>query len=191
MKKLILCMVMLFSFGALAEDLVAQIEPKIVQYLPEDLLEYQYSGFVQFGGDLGYGLRYEKLYELEHYADIYVWPKKPSTRELSHEQLVNSYSKLALSEIFYAELQGQYKSVKVLDQFIVEDDLGKKTAFTKMSFLRQNLDTVSYLAITESEGKIIKVRISLANNSLNQSREDLQDFILKIFTEIRNNIAYS
>lgn len=151
-----------------------------------DIEGYAYNNTHHYPEGLGYSLRYIKLKESEHYADVYVWPTQDNA-SLAHKELVYNITRQSVGDIFAAEEKGYYVNVKVVDQGVSEV---AETVTTKstITFLKNNLSILSFLYVTEFDGNFIKVRISLKKNEYNLARKDIDTFATKVLFEMKRKI---
>ncbi len=149
--------------------------------------QYRYIALQEYGGELGYSLRYSKQTEQNHFADVYIWPVHQQLNDFSHKDIVYAMSNSAEQDIYTAEKYGAYSNVKLLDrseQFMTDDMMVTRQRFT---FIRNHLLTLSFLYLTEYQGKVLKIRLSLADNEFNQTRKDIDTFALSLFEQIIEN----
>lgn len=177
----------IFVLFALILNVSADTKPMIVDLLPEELRGYSYVNFYNFNSDLGYSLRYAKKTEDKNYADIYIWPVSKEAKGYSHHDIVLITTKMALDDIYTMQQSGAYSNVVELSNETANVD-GLIIARCKLSMLRENLKIVSYLYVTEHKGKLLKIRITLPDNEINRSREDIENFAIEMFINIMDNI---
>lgn len=166
---------------------VQNSEPKLVNLLPAKIHGYEYFDYKNFEGDLGYRLRFIKEHDDNHIADIYIWPVSTETLKYPHREIVLSVAEGALNDIYTVQEAGVYSNVKVLDGKEYNNN-GQIMAMYKLTMLRQNLNSISYLYVTEFGDKYLKLRISLPDNEVNREREDIEQFMLDLLNRIINNI---
>ena len=166
----------------------ANEQPGIVELLPKELHNYSYVGQHNYGGNLGYSLRYAKSSEYKHYADIYIWPAPKEASEYPHKIVVESVTEASLGDIYAAQEQGAYDNLALLEGLIYDTD-GQILTMHKLSMLKGNLKSISYLFVTEYKGKLLKARVTLPDNEANRAREDVQEFVVELINTIIENIA--
>lgn len=162
-------------------------EPDIVKYLSKDLEGYQLVKARTHKEGRVFSIRYNKVKESNHSADVYIWPK-PKNANANHQDFVSAATQRGIRDIFSLQKSGHYENVKILEQgqLKVDDTIITKSS---LSFLKRNLSTISHLYITQVEDKILKVSISLPNNETNLSRSDIDIFSSKILLEIKSQLA--
>ena len=89
--------------------------------------------------------------------------------------------------IYTMQQSGAYSNVVELSNETANVD-GLIIVRCKLSMLRENLKIVSYLYVTEHKGKLLKIRITLPDNEINRSREDIENFAIEMFINIMDNI---
>ncbi|MDX1451238.1 MAG: hypothetical protein R3183_01685 [Oleiphilaceae bacterium] len=162
-------------------------EPRIIRFLPEMLQGYRYEDYENYGGNLGYSLRYRKENEPYHMADFFIWPVSKEALKYPHKDIVFSVADGSLQDIYSAQDAGLYNKVEVLESNAYDTN-GKILVVTKLSMLRDNLSSLSYLVVTEHRGKYIKARASFADNSANRERGDIAVFLVDFINQIIRNI---
>jgi len=167
--------------------MVQNTEPKLVNLLPEKIHGYEYFDYKKFEGDFGYRLRFIKEHDDSHIADIFIWPVSTETLKYPHREIVLSVAEGALNDIYNVQDAGVYSNVKVLDGKEYNNN-GQIMAMYKLTMLRKNLNSISYLYVTEFGGKYLKLRISLPDNEVNREREDIEPFMLDLLNRIINDI---
>ena len=158
-------------------------EPQIVSQLPKEMTDYTYEGYHIFPAGYGYSLRYRNLFQERHYADIYIWPVHPEHTNTPHNDLVTAFSKGAVSDIFTAQEQGKYSDVKVLSEetFIVN---GKNVSEHTLSYKDSGVPVFSYVFVSESNGELLKARLTLKDTARNQQLTEPKEFVSDVFQHI-------
>ena len=165
-------------------------EPAIANLLPVQITNYKYSGYRLYGEGLGYSLRYKYINENYHFADIYVWPTPEQAKKYSHKEIVYGVTNSGIRDIYSMQSKGHYNNVKIL----------KKRAYTnqdntltmhKITMLRGNVESLSFLYVTEFNGILLKARISMPDNTANRKRKDTKEFAVGIFNQIIKNIKHA
>lgn len=168
----------------------ADLEPNIIQFLPPQLEGYQYEKYKNYGGKLGYSLRYRKDLERHHFADFFIWPVSKETMKYAHKEIVFSVAEGNLNDIYTAQEVGMYSNIEVLTNKAYDTD-GQILVITKLSMLRGNLSSLSYLVVTEYRGNYIKARVSFPDNEANRKRDDIEPFVVEFINEIIGSIEHA
>ncbi len=157
--------------------------PPIVQKIPKEVQGYHYVAFKDFGGAMGLSLRYDKEKEIRHNADVYVWSVPENLKEESHRVKVYVETIGALKGIFLFAEAGHYSNIKFLEKgaYGVEEAM---TTVHKMSMRKSGEDILSFLYVSEYQGHMLKVRISMLDTGFNRARKDMNQFVHQIFTDI-------
>jgi hypothetical protein len=171
----------------LNNDTIQNSEPKLINLLPDKNHGYEYLNYKKFEGDFGYRLRFIKEHEDSHTADIYIWPVSKETLKYPHREIVLNLAEGALNDVYTVQETGRYSNVEVLDGKEYNNN-GQVMAMYKLTMLRQNLNSISYIYVSEFGGKYLKLRISLPDNVVNRDRSDIEPFVLDLLNSIINNI---
>ena len=162
-------------------------QPRIVSYLEPEYSGYVYRDYHVYEQGLGYSLRFDSKNESLNYADIYVWPAGEEAKGYSHKDLVLGATKASIDDIYSVQKAGHYSNVDIIDR-AAYDNNGMILTVHKIVLLRNNLQSLSLLYITEADGKLLKARITLPDNEPNRNRTDTDQFVVQIFNLIVANI---
>lgn len=159
----------------------------IVDVLPTEIEGFVYRGAKSYPDPWGYSLRYQ--FEKNHvtYADVYIYPVPKGMEGRSHEGIVAAMSNQAIEEIGYATEQGAYSEYNVIENRSFKVS-ARQVIRTDVLLVKNNLESYSLLFITESNAKLIKVRMTMADNESNRKNGTWQKFVESIFTTIIDNI---
>lgn len=158
-----------------------------MDFLPAKLEGFSYENSTTYPAPWGYSLRYGKNTTHRTYSDIYIYPIPKEANGYKHEEIVYGITKEALREIEYAKEKGAYSEFKVISKgtFYLN---GKLATRVEIFLVRNNLSSYSLLYVTESEGKLIKARMTMPDNESNRNNESWNKFIDKVFSIILSNI---
>ena len=107
-----------------------------------------------------------------------------------HLQWEYGVTNAGIRDIYSMKSKGHYNNVKIL----------KKRAYTnqdntltmhKITMLRGNVESLSFLYVTEFNGILLKARISMPDNTANRKRKDTKEFTIEIFNQIIKNIKHT
>ena len=158
-------------------------EPSIISSISKEIVDYAYEGYHVYPSGYGYSLRYRNLYQDRHYADIYVWPVNQGDAHIAHKDLVDIYSQGGVADIFSAQDQGRYSSVKVLSKETFNVN-GKIVSKHTLSYNHSGVPVFSYLFISEFDGELLKARLTFKNTPRNRKRKEYKEFVSAIFKQI-------
>jgi hypothetical protein len=159
----------------------------ILDVLPRRIEGFTYEGSSTYPDPLGYSLRYQNDNNLHAFADIYLYPAPPGAASFTHEEIVVGVTNEALQEIDYFKQRGLYSEFKIISSGTFEIQ-GKTVSRVEIHLVKNNLVLYSLLYVTESDGKLIKARMSMPNNDANRTNEAWTRFIKSAFATIINNI---
>lgn len=165
-------------------------EPAIVKLLPVQITNYKYSGYRLYGKGLGYSLRYKFQNENYHFADIYIWPAPERAKKYSHKEIVYGVTDSGIRDIYSMQEKGHYNNVKILEKRAYTNKNNTLTMH-KITMLRGNVESLSFLYVTEFNGILLKARISMPDNTTNRGRKDIKEFAIEIFNKIIKNIKHA
>lgn len=158
-------------------------QPQIVDSLSKEIVDYVYNSYHVYPPGLGLSVRYNNLYQENHYADVYVWPVPNEMVDQSHEELIKIFAEGAISAVFSYEKQGAYSQVKVVSSQSYRHG-GLTISEHQLSYFNGEADVLSYLFMSESNGELLKARVSLDNTARNKERTEVREFVNRIFSEI-------
>ncbi len=171
-------------------SVVEKTPPPIVSHLPHRIQSYEYSGFTEYGSGLGYSLRYIKKGFKGNYADVYIWPVPKDARQYSHEEIVYAVTNGSLQDIYNMQDRGVYEKVELIDR-LAYGSSEQLVTMHQLVMLRENRKTLSFLYLTEYQGRLLKARVSLPDNDANRSSDEVRQFVSEIFNRIIENIDES
>lgn len=159
----------------------------IVEVLPQSIEGFHYGGSATYPDPWGYSLRYRSEERGNIHADIYLYAVPPESRAGGREAIIDATLDGALQEITYVMEQGEYSEVKVLgrDKITVGDHPVGRVA---LYLVRNNLAVFSLIYVTESEGRLLKVRMSMPDNKANRGSGKWDLFVREAFTVILANM---
>jgi hypothetical protein len=159
----------------------------ILDVLPKSIEGFSYKGLRVYPDPWGYSLRYRSDFDKTVYADIYLYPVPKEAMGGDPEDIVVGATNGALEEIDYATKNGMYSEFEILgrDDF---DILGKTTSQVDIYLVRNKTPLYSLLFVTESNGKLIKARMTMPHTDANRSNDAWKRFVESAFTIILNNI---
>ncbi|HEY9035666.1 MAG TPA: hypothetical protein VIM96_03040 [Pseudomonadales bacterium] len=169
-----------------ASPAVEKTPPPIVAHLPHRIGGYEYAGFTEYGPGLGYSLRYIKKGLQGNYADIYIWPVPKEAQKYSHEEIVYGVTEGSLQDIYEMQNRGIYEKVELIDR-LAYGSSEQLVTMHRLVMLRENRKTLSFLYLTEYQGRLLKARVSLPDNEANRSSDEVKQFVLEIFNRIIAN----
>lgn len=159
----------------------------IMEVLPDSIEGFSYVGSATYPQPWGYSLRYRSGASRWTHSDIYIYPAPKADKPQSHQELVVGMTRQALEEIDYAKQRGAYSSFQILDQrkFTLN---GKMATRIDMVLVKDNLVSYSLLYVTESQGKLLKVRMTMPDNEANRNNARWQRFAETVFNTIMANM---
>ncbi len=156
--------------------------PEIVQYINQSIHGYRYQDYKKFDNNLGYALRYVKEDEPTIVASVFVWPTPESTKSYSHKEIIYAVTKASLDDIYVVEKLGDYQNVNVLEAVAYDNDV--IVTKHKLSLTYQDIPRITLLYVSEHQGDLLKVRLTMDNNPKNIARQDIDQFVMAVFSEI-------
>jgi hypothetical protein len=159
----------------------------ILDVLPRQIEGFNYQGLRRYPAPWGYSLRYRNETNNAVYADLYLYPVPEELKGHEQEDIVMVKTDEALEEIDYFFKTGSYSEFEVLnrDSFQIE---GETTSRVEIYLVRDNLALYSLLFVSEKDGKLVKVRMTMPNNEANTSNDAWERFVHKAFSVILKNI---
>ena len=166
---------------------IEDLAPEILQVLPAEIDGFAYQSAKTYPTPWGYSLRYRLIDNPLVYADVFVYPVPRKIENLDHTERVKAMTDQALVEIRSATEQGDYSEVRLLDgqEFRI---LSAYTTRIDLYLVKDNLESFSLLFLTESNDKLLKVRMTMPDNYSNRNNENWQRFVESAFTVILENI---
>lgn len=162
-------------------------KPHILELIPKNVEGFRYVDYYEYPEPYGYSLRY--LYEKNNmvHSDVYLYPSGIDSKLYSHKEIVLGMTDILMNEFDITVKKGMYSefraikssSFSVLDKIVTRNDL---------YLVRDNLETYSLLFLTESNGRMIKIRMSMPNNTHNRKSTNWQKFANQIIRFILENI---
>ncbi len=160
---------------------------EILDALPREIEGFIYRGAKSYPDPWGYSLRYQLERNQLTYSDVFIYPVPGEAEGYGQKEVVISMSNQALKEIDIAKEQGLYSKYSVINRRTFEIN-GNFTIRIDIFLVKSNLESYSLLFLTESNGKLIKVRMTMADNESNRNNTAWQKFAVKVITTIFNNI---
>lgn len=160
---------------------------EILNVLPKNIEGFTYDGVRTYPEPLGYSLVYRLDGSRLTYSDIYVYPVPGKMSGHTHKQIIDDMSNQALMEIAYAKEKGLYTEFKIINSktFNLDGNYVNKVA---IYVVKDNVESFSLLYLTQCEGKILKVRMTMPDNEINRHSDRWQKFVEKVFSVIIANI---
>ena len=160
---------------------------KLLDVLPDNIEGFLYQDSTTYPDPWGYSLRYAYSENSRVYSDIYIYPVPKEMREYSQEEIVNGMTNAALREIELVKQRGAYSEFQIIEAD-ASHMLGEYLTRVEMYLVKNNLASYSLLFLTERDGRLIKVRMTMPDNESNRKSATWQKFINTILSGILKNI---
>jgi hypothetical protein len=159
----------------------------IVAVLPSNIEGFVFQSVKKYPDPWGYSLRYEFEANNITYADVYIYPVQKGEEGRSHENIVDTMYNQSIAEIRYATQQGGYSEYSIIKNksFRVS---ARKVIRADVFLVKNNLESYSLVFVTESNSKLMKVRMTMTDNESNRKNDNWQRFVESIYAIIINNI---
>ena len=168
-------------------DTTVKDEPSIISVMPEQLESFDYQGYRYFDKSSdGFTMRYSNLGK-HRLADVFIYPVSKENQELPHDQLVMGSTRATIQAIGSAVKTGQYANFNVIGAATKARGI-RTVARVEATYLRENLASYTLVYQTEYDGTLIKVRVSMPDNTANRSSEEWDRFASSVFDTIIDNI---
>jgi hypothetical protein len=169
------------------EDVAGNQQYPILDVLPKRIEGFTYEGMREYPPPWGYSLRFRNEPNNAVYADIYLYPVPQELSGHEQDDIVMIKTDEALEEIDYFYKAGSYSEFEIInrDSFQI---LGETASRVEIYLVKDNLALYSLLFVTEKDGKLVKVRMTMPNNQANTSNDAWGQFVNEVFTVILNNI---
>jgi len=166
---------------------IDDLAPEILQVLPAEIDGFAYQGAKTYPSPWGYSLRYRLVDNPLVYADVFVYPVPQKIENLGHTERVKAMTDEAILEIRSAAEQGAYSEARLLDgqEFRI---LSAYTTRIDLFLVKENLESFSLLFMTESNDRLLKVRMTMPDGYSNRNNDNWQRFVESVFSVILENI---
>ncbi len=187
---LIASIALLCACSGIAEKpqlIVGDVAPEILQRLPSNIDGFLYRGARNYPASLGYSLRYRHGEIPDVDAEVLVSPVPQEAVAYSHIERVDLMSMRALREIQTARARGVYADYSIIRSGSFEID-GSYATRTDIALLRDEFASVALLFLTEREGRLLTLRMTMPDNYSNRHHDNWQQFAETVFGLILENI---
>lgn len=173
--------------GASKKTQPSQGNLPILDVLPKHIQGFSYVGTKTYPEPWGYSLRYQLDGSQYTHADLYIYPVPKELAGQKHKDVIGRMKDQAIEEIGYAKEKGMYSEYRVMKNSSFNIN-GKFVSRTDIHLIKGNLVAYSLLFLTESDGKLIKVRMTMPDSEEVRRSDTWQKFVDKAFATVIKNI---
>ncbi len=193
-RPIALTMSLLFSTlcGAVtleAEEPPVKPEPELLSKMPKVVDSFTMQGYKYFNDGSGYSIRYSNPRK-QRMADLYIYEVAEENASLTHSDLVVGSTRATMEAIGAAAQQGHYDNYNVI-QAATHNQGVRTIARVQATYLRQNLASYTLVYQTEHNGTLLKVRVTMPDNTSNRESTEWDEFTDTLFNSVINELDKS